>query len=95
MIQSFKANRAEDLFFDGKKPRKCGWSKVYKAAKIRLDYLDAASSLEDLKIPPSNRLRRLKGELKNYYSMSINSQWRIIFRWTDAGPTDVAVVDYH
>ncbi len=57
--------------------------------------LDYAQVLRDLAAPPGNRLEALKGELAGSHSIRINDQWRVIFRWTDSGPTDVDIVDYH
>lgn len=61
----------------------------------KLAYLNAAVSLPDLQIPPSNRLHQLQGKLKNYYSISINMQWRIIFLWKDGNAFEVEIIDYH
>ena len=57
--------------------------------------LDYASRLEDLRAPPGNRLEALKGKLVGFYSIRINDQWRIVFQWTEHGPSDVDIVDYH
>jgi proteic killer suppression protein len=57
--------------------------------------LDNSSALNDLKIPPSNRLERLKGDLQGYLSIRVNKQWRIIFIWDDGNPDDVKLIDYH
>ena len=62
---------------------------------MRLLQLDAATRLDDLRLPPSNRLEALKGDLAGHYSIRINDQWRVIFRWTDSGPSDVDIRDYH
>jgi proteic killer suppression protein len=61
----------------------------------KLDQLDSAVKLVDLRIPPGNRLEALKGEWKGFHSIRINEQYRICFRWTDVGPDDVEIVDYH
>ncbi len=61
----------------------------------RLDYLDSALNLDDLRIPPSNRLHPLKDDLKGYHSISINMKWRIIFIWNDGNAYDVKITDYH
>jgi proteic killer suppression protein len=68
---------------------------VLNVAPRKLDLLNAAASIDDLRAPPGNRLEQLKGDLAGFHSIRINSQWRIIFRWTDAGPTDVRIIDYH
>ncbi len=57
--------------------------------------LDYADQLDDLRSPPGNRLEALKGDLAGHHSIRINDQWRVVFRWTDTGPTDVDIVDYH
>jgi proteic killer suppression protein len=61
----------------------------------KLLILDAADTLGDLRVPPGNRLEKLKGDRAESYSIRVNQQWRICFRWTPAGPEDVEVVDYH
>lgn len=66
-----------------------------RIAKRKLDMLDAAANLADLRSPPGNRLESLKGDRKGHHSIRINDQWRICFRWTDQGPEDVQIVDYH
>jgi proteic killer suppression protein len=95
MIRSFKGQLAEDLFFD----RHSGVTKRFPAelravSRRKLQYLNAAKTLSDLRSPPGNRLEALQGDLTGYYSIRINIQWRIIFRWED-GPKDVQIVDYH
>ena len=56
---------------------------------------DAADALGDLRVPPGNRLEKLSGDREGQYSIRVNDQWRICFRWTDAGPEEVEIVDYH
>ena len=68
---------------------------LINAARIRLDYLQYAVSLSDLKSPAGNRLEALKGDMQGKYSIRINRQWRIVFRWTDKGAADVKITDYH
>ena len=68
---------------------------LYLKAQRRLSYIEAASSLDALRVPPFNRLEKKKGDLKDFYSIRVNSQWRIIFRWEDDGAHDVKFVDYH
>jgi toxin HigB-1 len=68
---------------------------VQRVALRKLAILDAAETLEDLRVPPGNRLEKLHGDRAGQYSIRINQQWRICFRWTDAGPEDVEIVDYH
>ena len=57
--------------------------------------VNAAARLEDLRVPPGNRLEALKGDRKGQHSIRVNQQWRVCFRWTQSGPADVAIVDYH
>jgi len=66
-----------------------------RTALRKLVILDAADALEDLRVPPGNRLEKLKGDRAGAYSIRINQQWRICFTWTTAGPEDVEIVDYH
>lgn len=66
-----------------------------RAALRKLLILDAADALDDLRVPPGNRLEKLKGDRAESYSIRINQRWRISFRWTAGGPEDVEIVDYH
>jgi toxin HigB-1 len=66
-----------------------------KVARRKLIMVDAAAFLEALNSPPGNRLEALKGDLAGKHSIRINDQWRVVFRWTDAGPEDVEIVDHH
>ncbi len=68
---------------------------VQRAALRKLLILDAAETLSDLRVPPGNRLERLKGDRSGQHSIRVNQQWRVRFRWTTAGPEDVEIVDYH
>lgn len=76
-------------------PKGCGWANVQNVAARKLDMLDAASQLLDLRVPPGNRLKALKGELEGWHSIRINHQWRLIFVWSEDGPERVAITDYH
>ena len=69
--------------------------KTQRMALRKLLILDAADALGDLRVPPGNRLEKLRGDRADTYSIRINRQWRICFRWTVAGPEDVEIVDYH
>ena len=94
-IQNF-ANRAIERFFvEAVIPKRAGWVGVAGVAMRKLDMLDYAEHLSDLASPPGNRLEALKGDLAGYHSIRINDQWRVVFRWTDSGPTDVDIRDYH
>ena len=79
--------------YEGKSPRK--FKAFALVAERKLSQLDAAQTLEFLKAPPGNRLEALKGDRKGQHSIRINDQWRICFRWTDVGPIEVEIVDYH
>jgi toxin HigB-1 len=92
MICSFGDEPTEALFQDEVVRQFQGFA---RPAKRKLEAINAASRLEDLKVPPANRLEKLKGRLKNYYSIRVNDQWRVIFRWVDGEAHDVQIVDYH
>ena len=92
MIRSFGDKRTENLFRD---QRVREFQGIARPAKRKLEILNAASRLDDLTVPPSNRLEKLRGKLSAYYSIRINDQWRIIFKWRDGEPYEVCVVDYH
>jgi proteic killer suppression protein len=93
MIRSFADAETEALFRDGVVPAR--WRTFEKVAYRKLDMLDAAVRVEDLRVPPGNRLEKLRGDLSGSWSIRINDQWRIIFRFDGEGPQDVAIVDYH
>ena len=96
MIESFGNRLAEDLFFDrrSRETRKFP-ADLRNVARRKVLYLHDAAELHDLKVPPGNRLEALKGSLKGYFSIRINDQWRVVFRWEQGRAQDVAVVDYH
>ena len=94
-IQSFKEKPTEEFFKTGKIKKSTGWQGVAKVARRKLDMLDYAGQLSDLKSPPNNQLEALKKDLKGLYSIRINDQWRLVFRWTNRGPEDVRIIDYH
>ena len=91
-IQSFRDHETEALFRTGKSRR---FAAILKVAVRRLDMLDAAHILDDLRVPPGNRLEAMHGDRAEQHSIRINRQWRICFVWTAAGPTEVEIVDYH
>ncbi len=70
-------------------------SKLVRAAMRKLDMIEAAARLEDLRVPPGNRLEALGGDLSGLHSIRVNDQWRVVFRWSDGGADDVRLVDYH
>ena len=96
MIVSFKDRRTEDIFngTNSRHTRNLDKS-LLKVAVRRLDILNYAAELADLLMPPGNKLEPLKGKLKGFYSIRVNSQWRLIFRWEASGPAEVEFVDYH
>lgn len=92
MIRSFGDERTAALFRDERVRQFAG---IARAAKRKLEALNAAARLEDLTIPPSNRLEKPKGNLKDFYSIRINDQWRVFFKWISGEPHEVRIVDYH
>ena len=94
-IISFADKGTEDFFYTGKASSKAGWKSVSSVARRKLDILNYAHELFDLRSPPGNRLEELKGNLKGCFSIRINDQWRVIFKWTAQGPSDVKIMDYH
>jgi proteic killer suppression protein len=94
MIRNFKGKFAE-LILQGRTVPKGFPANLAKVARRKLVMLDAAAFLEALNSPPGNRLEALKGDLAGKHSIRINDQWRVVFRWTDAGPEDVEIIDYH
>ena len=94
-IQSFRHTQLKDFMETGIIPKNSPWQSVTNIALKKLDMLHYAKDLNDLRIPPGNRLESLKGDLHGYFSIRINDQWRIIFCWTSNGPENVEIVDYH
>lgn len=94
-IQSFASRGVEHLFRTGRVPRRAGWATARRVATRKLDMLDYAKELRDLASPPGNRLEALRGDLRGLHSIRVNDQWRVVFRWTAAGPADVDIHDYH
>lgn len=94
MIVSYRDNRTRD-FASGERVR--AFSGFERAARLKLDRLEAASSVRDLAALPGNRFEALRGDRQGQYSIRINSQWRICFEWSrgSSGPTHVEIVDYH
>lgn len=92
MIKSFKDKNTQKLN-DG--PRVKEFQSFMRQAEKRLRILDAADSLDSLKLLPSNRFKSLTGDRQGQYSIRINDQWRICFEWHDDGPINVEIVDYH
>lgn len=96
MIVSFRDRATEDFFHGRKTKRVRRFSQnIHKPAFRKLDMLNSARRLEDLRSPPGNRLEALKGDWKGYFSIRVNDQWRIVFRWIDRGAESVSLTDYH
>jgi proteic killer suppression protein len=93
MIRSFADRRTERLFLRERVKGLTG--DLERAALRKLVMLDAAESLTDLRVPPGNRLEKLKGDRSEQYSIRINDQWRICFRWSDGDAHEVEIIDYH
>jgi len=93
MIKSFSDRRTQELYTTGR--AKKFPPDVAKRAARKLEYVDLAVRLEDLRVPPGNRLHALKGDRKGQHSISINAQWRICFRFVDGDAYDVEVCDSH
>jgi len=93
VIVSFADRDAERLFLRQRVKRLD--SRLHKKALTKLLLLDAARELDELRVPPGNRLEALKGDRIGQHSIRINDQWRICFVWTPAGPSEVEIVDYH
>ncbi|MBI3419828.1 MAG: type II toxin-antitoxin system RelE/ParE family toxin [Proteobacteria bacterium] len=93
MTKRFRDKRTETIFNDelvkGIHPH------LLHAARIRLQYVHAAASLDDLRLPPSNRLERLKGKRAGQWSIRVNKQWRICFAWENGKAVEIEFVDYH
>ena len=96
MIASFGDQATADLYH-GRKTKKARRfpSDIYSVAYRKLDMLNYAFKLEDLKVPPGNRLEALKGELKGYYSIRVNDKWRITFQWRNGAAHNIKLTDYH
>ncbi len=93
MIKGFRSKETEKLFLRQRSPR---FSAEFQRIALRkLLLLDAAERLEDLRIPPGNRLEKLSGNREGQHSIRINDQWRICFRWSEGDAYEVEIVDYH
>jgi proteic killer suppression protein len=97
VIRSFKDQGTDDIFYgkNTKSARRSCPQGLWAVAARKLDQLDSAQSLEDLRLPPGNRLEALSGDRDGRYSVRINEQYRVCFLWTDNEPEEVEIVDYH
>ena len=97
MIRSFRDRATEDIF-DGRNTkearRRCPQS-LWPIAARKLDQLDSIQSLDELRVPPGNHLERLERDRAGQWSIRINDQYRVCFQWSDSGPAEVEIVDYH
>jgi toxin HigB-1 len=93
VIVGFADKRTKDIF-DGKSVSRLD-ANLQKKALRRLRYIDASERIEDLKVPPSNKLEKKDGDLKDFYAIWVNKQWRIIFTWDNGQADRVQLVDYH
>jgi proteic killer suppression protein len=96
MIQFFANQLTEDIFHGphSKKVKKLD-NQLVRAAVRKLDMLNAAHQIEDLRSPPGNRLEALRGDLNGFHSIRVNQQWRLVFRWEGNGASAVQLIDYH
>ena len=97
MIRSFRDAGTEDIFNGAstKRARKVCPSTIWNVARRKLELLDSAGALEDLRVPRANRLEALKKDRAGQHSIRINAQFRVCFVWTEEGPADVEIADYH
>lgn len=93
MIKSFADKRTAQIF-EGRRVKRLDTDLQRKTLRW-LRYIDAAETLNDLRVPPSNKLEKKQGDLKDFYTIWVNAQWRIIFRWEDGAAHDVEFIDYH
>ncbi|RJQ43948.1 MAG: plasmid maintenance system killer protein [Nitrospiraceae bacterium] len=97
MIQSFRNKGTEDIFngINSKDARKICPPSLWKIAARKLDQIDSVVQLNELRVPPKNKLEALKGDRKGQYSIRINDQYRIYFEWSESGPEKIEITDYH
>jgi proteic killer suppression protein len=96
MILKFRGRATEDIYhgIDSKAARSVP-RPLLRVAVRKLDIINAAHGIQDLKVPPGNRLEMFKGDRKDWYSIRINEQYRIVFQWVDGNAKDIGIVDYH
>jgi len=94
-IRGFADEATETFFRIGRIRKGLAWFSVRAVAARKLDMLHYAADLNDLRVPPGNRLELLRGDLAGLHSIRINDQWRVVFRWRPGGPEEVRITDYH
>jgi len=97
MIRSFKDRGTEDIFngLSSKSARRTCPQSIWKIARRKLDQIDSVENLDELSIPPGNRLEALSGDRSGQHGIRINDRYRFCFAWTETGPLEVEIVDYH
>jgi len=96
VIRNFGDDGTRDLWAGASNARVRRYPADIRERALRLlERLNAAGAVEDMRLPPANRLHKLADDLAGFWSVSVNKQWRVIFRWTDGGPADVRLLDYH
>ncbi len=93
MIISF-GNKETEKIWNGERVKGLS-TEIQEVGRRKLRMLNNSTNISDLRVPPSNRLEKLSGNLKDFYSIRINDQWRIIFKWKSSNATDVEIIDYH
>lgn len=93
MIISFGTKETEKIW-NGERVKKLS-NEIQETARRKLRMINNSQNMADLQIPPSNRLEKLKGSLKDFYSIRMNDQWRIIFKWDNGNALEVEILDYH
>ncbi len=93
MIKSFRDSATEELFHR----RRCAapWRQIERVARRKLDAVHAAARIDDLRVPPGNRLENLGGDRRDQWSVRINDRWRVCFNWSAGDATNVEITDYH
>jgi toxin HigB-1 len=97
MLQNFRSEGTSDIFngVNSRAARRTCPENIWRIAARKLDLLDSVEKLNDLRVPPGNRLEELSGDRRGQHSIRINDQYRICFTWTNSGPDQVEIVDYH
>ena len=94
-IRSFANPVVARFFLHGRLEERVAWASQARVAAQKLDMVDYAERLADLASPPGNRLEALTGDRAGFHAIRINDRWRVVFRWTDRGPAEINILDYH